>query len=108
MTDEKRIESYRIVDACANCDHVFRREADPESDEAGVSYYCTFGAAPRPVCMSYIMDDGCALDNKGISAWPLSPEYAAAQEAWDAWRSGRGVDCNGICDCWEPASGGVK
>lgn len=83
-------QDYRVQDGCWSCPHVFRYF---EYDE-GVTYYCTFGAPSRPLCMSLAMDG----DKDAEFVFPIgSSEYKKAHAAWDDWSRGREVAACGTC-----------
>lgn len=86
MSDRKP-DSYRERDGCHNCEHVFIRG---EYDEPPY-LYCTRGAPPRPPCCSVAMGE-CDLDDE------------ERNKKWDAWKRGRRVRREGICNHWKEAS----
>ena len=94
--------SYRILNACANCKHVFVREEYDEKDE----HYCALDAPARPPCMSLKMEECDYPTTKDgrqsffIDRENTSGEYEEKEAAWNAWREGREVAANGVCDCW--------
>lgn len=78
--------SYRIQDGCANCAHVFVR-LEYENDN---ELYCLLDAPPRPPCMSIFMGE-----HGPMRTWSERDE---PREAWNAWKEGRDVLPQGICD----------
>jgi hypothetical protein len=87
-------DTYRIQDACANCRHVFVRQAYDDGDEL----YCTFGAPGRPLCMSIPMGE-CEC---GPRSELVSEQADARREQWESWKVGRQVVAHGICGEWAP------
>jgi len=84
-------DTYRLQDGCANCRHVFVREEYENDNEL----YCTFGASPRPPCLSIFMNEG---DQVLGQPWGVDTE---GHMKWDEWKEGRRVMPQGICGEWE-------
>lgn len=85
-----RMDTYRVQDGCANCQHVFVRQEYEGNDEL----YCTLNAPKRPLCMSIFMAEDCQIPK---NQWGYDE---AGHKKWDAWKDGRRVVPNGICREW--------
>ena len=87
-----RMDTYRVQDGCANCQHVFVRREYNEGDEL----YCTFRAPERPPCMSVLMGESNQIQGR---PWGYDEEGA---EKWEEWKTFRCVVPQGICGEWAP------
>jgi len=81
------MKGYREQHGCHDCKHVFKMY---DWDEC-TTYYCTYGAPPRPPCGSVAMDE--TWDCEG---------FEEGLENWLKWAEPRQVKAWGICDKYEP------
>lgn len=91
--------TYRILNACANCEHVFQLL---EYDEPPL-YFCTLNSPARPLCGSLFMNERLWDIRKDKTFCPKvkSAEFDVNEAAWSAWQEGREVATFGVCDEWK-------
>lgn len=83
----KNYRSRVEADRCETCEHCFIRYEYEEANE----YYCQYGEANRPLCMS------AAMSETGNSL-TCSETFSKLYEKWNEWSEKREVERTGICD----------
>jgi hypothetical protein len=92
MMKSKIPKSYRNVETCLHCKHVFAHQEWGEKDHL----YCTWNAPSRPKCGS------AKMINEGFRASLYDSNiYKDDKKRWDRWSSGRSVQRTGICNEFE-------
>ena len=91
-------KTYRILDGCWNCDHVF---VHYEYDE-GASFYCTYDGKKRPLCGSVAMEEDIGGYLRGVGVEledkKYDTEYIKLLDSWYKWSESHEVNESGICD----------
>ena len=82
-------KSYRIINTCQNCAHVF---IFTEYDEP-TELFCTLNAETRPKCCSVLM----GIDEE-VTGNP--DEWHLQTREWREWSEDKEVAANGVCNEW--------
>jgi hypothetical protein len=94
---DKRPPTYRLLDTCSNCAHVF------EMGDYDDPYFlfCAKDALERPLCGSIAMKEAFFPEQTPeMTFGERDRVYEERSRAWDEWSQGREVRASGTCDSW--------